>query len=62
MSVEVTVGSAPRYGAPERLVVVPGADDFDLRGRDQFVVLMPLEHDGGRQLEVILNWAAELRR
>jgi Tol biopolymer transport system component len=62
MSVEVAAGSAPRYGAPQRLVVVPGADDFDLRGRDQLVVLMPVEHDGGRQLEVILNWAAERAR
>ena len=62
MSVEVAAGSAPRYGAPQRLVVVPGADDFDLRGRDQLVVLMPVEHDGGRQLEVILNWASERRR
>jgi hypothetical protein len=40
---------------------VPEADDFSARG-SRVLTQTPIERAGDRQLEVILNWAAELRR
>ena len=49
----------PTLGVARRLLVLNGVDDFALIG-PRFIAQMPVEHAGDRQLEVILNWAAEL--
>jgi len=55
------VSSVPRLGAARRLFVLGGADDFAVSGL-QVIAQVPVEHASNRQLEVILNWATELRR
>jgi hypothetical protein len=61
MAVQMVSASPPKYGPPRPLFVLPETGDFDLNGQ-RLLALMPLEQAGGRQLEVILNWAADLRR
>jgi Tol biopolymer transport system component len=63
MAVQVQLMSSlpPRLGVARRLLVLTGADDFAVSGQ-RLIAQMPVEHAGNRQLEVILNWAAELRR
>ena len=55
------VSSTPTLGAGRQLFDLAGADDFAVSGL-QVIALMPGEGAGNRQLEVVLNWAAELRR
>lgn len=62
MAVPVEVGSpSPRLDTARRLFVLDSADDFAVSG-SQVIAQMPGEGASNRQLEVILNWAAELRR
>ena len=61
MAAGVELSVVPRFGVPQRLFVVPEADDFSVRG-SRVLTQTPIERAGDRQLEVILNWAAELRR
>jgi hypothetical protein len=44
-----------------RLFGLNGVDDFALRGQ-RLIAQLPVEHGSNRQLEVILNWAAELQQ
>jgi len=61
MAAGVELSVVPRFGVPQRLFPVPEADDFSVRG-SRVLTQTPIERAGDRQLEVILNWAAELRR
>jgi eukaryotic-like serine/threonine-protein kinase len=60
----VEVASAPQltYRAPQTLFVLRGAGDYAVAPDGRFLVLMPVGERGNRELQVVLNWASELRR
>jgi Tol biopolymer transport system component len=63
MAVQVQAAPSlpPRLSVARRLFVLNGVDDFALRGQ-RLIAQLPVEHGSNRQLEVILNWAAELQQ
>jgi dipeptidyl aminopeptidase/acylaminoacyl peptidase len=61
MSVQIDLAATPRLGVTQPLLDARGAEDFVVSG-PRFLALMPVEQAGDRQLEVILNWASEVRR
>jgi hypothetical protein len=63
MAVQVQAAPSlpPRLSVARRLFVLNGVDDFAV-SRQRLIAQMPVEHDGNRQLEVVLNCAAELQR
>jgi eukaryotic-like serine/threonine-protein kinase len=62
MAVDVASGPTPRYEAPRRILDVRGADDFAVSRDLRFLVPLPVNERRDRELHVVLNWAAELRR
>jgi Tol biopolymer transport system component len=62
MAVEVTRASPVEFGVPRMLVPLGRADGFDVSSDGRFLVQLPVDEPGGRELHVVLNWAAELRR
>jgi Tol biopolymer transport system component len=62
MAVQIASTPTPAIDVARRLLVVPGADDFALRGTQHLLVQMPMDQAADRQLEVILNWQEELKQ
>jgi dipeptidyl aminopeptidase/acylaminoacyl peptidase len=63
MAVQVLAAPSlpPTLSVARRLLVLNGVADFAVIG-PRFIAQMPVEQAGDRQLEVILNWAAELQQ
>lgn len=62
MAVDVARASPVEFGVPRMLVPLGRADGFDVSSDGRFLVQLPVDEPGGRELHVVLNWAAELRR
>jgi Tol biopolymer transport system component len=63
MSVEIASEPRPalRFSPPRSLFRLRGGHDYVVDRARRFFVLMPLGEPGSRELQVIINWASELR-
>jgi Tol biopolymer transport system component len=63
MVVDFVATPAPRAGVPQSLFSLRRAGDFAVAPDGaRFLVQMPVDEPGGRQLQVVVNWMSELRR
>ena len=62
MAVEVRAAATLQLGVERLIFDVHGADDFAVSPDGRFLVPVPVDEGRDRQLQVVLNWAAERRR
>jgi Tol biopolymer transport system component len=62
MAVDVMGAPTFQSGAPRPILALRGADDFAVSRNGRFLVPLPADEGRDRELHVVLNWAAELRR
>jgi Tol biopolymer transport system component len=61
MSVQIQTGPALRLGVPQPLMPLRGAGDFEISPDGRILAKTALRRQGDNELQVVLNWAAELR-
>jgi Tol biopolymer transport system component len=61
MSVQIQTGPALRLGVPQPLMPLRGAGDFEISPEGRILAKTALRRQGDNELQVVLNWAAELR-